>query len=261
MSRRDDVPRHIPRLRFRPTTQRDLPECFELLPQWLQPDETLRRAHAELWPRLLDNPAVFITTVMEDLALPPGRRIQGWGYGIVLAPAWVQRHALTTKPRAYVLRRIYAELLDGSFELMTDAEVGAVNAAGRLHMINFYAQRQNDLRDGYAQSVLLMANEAFRLATAGYNTEAMYLETSAYDAPASSSPGSLSGPTKTGRPWKGWRPTSAPCCSASRAKKHGRACRARPHVTFSSTSRRCSGSRPLSGGSCGSRCSTTAMRT
>jgi hypothetical protein len=178
-----DVPRRIPRLRFRPTTQRDLPECFELLPPWMRPDEALRRAHAELWPRLLENPAACITTVMEDLAMPPGRRIQGWGYGIALAPAWVERHALATRPRAWVIRRIYAELLEGSFELMTDAEVGAVNEAGTLHMINFYTQRQNDLSDGYAQSVLLVANEAFRLATSGFNTEAMYLETSAYDAP------------------------------------------------------------------------------
>lgn len=66
---------------------------------------------------------------------------------------------------------------------MTDAEVGAVNAAGRFHLINFYAQRQSDLNDAYAQSVLHMANEAFRLATAGYNTEAMYLETCAHEAP------------------------------------------------------------------------------
>jgi hypothetical protein len=178
-----NTPRQIPRLRCRPTTQRDLPECFTLLPPWIRPDEELRRAHAELWPRLLDDPSVLISTVMEDLALPAGRRIQGWGYGIVLPLHWVERQELMTRPRPWVIRQIYTDLRDGSLVPMTDAEVGAANAAGKFHLMNFYTQRQSDLSDAYAQSVLNVANEAFRLAAAGYNTEAMYLETSAQDAP------------------------------------------------------------------------------
>ena len=176
-------PRHVPRLRFRPTTRRDFPECLELLPSWLRLDERLRSALPDLWLRLLDEPAIT-TTLMEDLALPAGQRIQGWGWGIVLPEAWATQHGLTTKPAAHVTRQVYAGLLDGSLALMSDAEIGVVNAEGRYHFLNFYTQRHNDLSDPYTQSVLTIANEAFRLSAAGYNTQAMYFETSERDAPA-----------------------------------------------------------------------------
>ena len=173
---------HIPRLRFRPTTRTDLRECFELLPSWLNLEASLRAALPDLWLRIIDEPAVM-TTLMEDTALPPGQRIQGWGYGFVLPDAWVKREHLDTHPEAVVLRRIYAGLLDGSFKLMSDAEIGAANANGRFHYLNLYSQRRKDLDDPYVQSVFNIANEAFRMAISGHNTAAMYFETSAYDAP------------------------------------------------------------------------------
>jgi hypothetical protein len=183
-------PRHVPRLRFRPTTRRDFPESFELLPSWLQLDERLRSALPDLWLRLLDEPAIG-TTLMEDLALPAGERIQGWGWGIVLPEDWVERHALSSNPAAHVARQIYADLHQGILPLMSDAQVGLVNAEGRFHFFNFYTQRRNDLSDPYAQSVLTIANEAFRLSTTGYNTRAMYFETSVRDAPAIAAAGFL----------------------------------------------------------------------
>lgn len=178
-----DRPRHVPRLRFRPTTRRDFPECLELLPAWLALDSRLRAELPDLWLRLLDAPAIM-TTVMEDLAQPAGQRIQGWGWGIALPEAWAEQRGLTRNPAAHVVRQVCAGLLDGSLALMSDAEIGAVNADGRYHFLNFYAQRHNDLSDPYTQSVLTIANEAFRLSASGYNTQAMYFETSERDAPA-----------------------------------------------------------------------------
>jgi hypothetical protein len=177
------VKRHVPRLRFRPTTRRDFPECLELVPAWLVLDEHLRRALPDLWLRLLDEPAI-ITTVMEDLALPAGQRIQGWGWGIVLPESWAEQRGLTGAPASYVTRQIYAGLLDGSLALLSDAQIGVLNAEGRYHFLNFYTQRHNDLSDPYTQSVLTIANEAFRLSASGYKTQAMYFETSERDAPA-----------------------------------------------------------------------------
>jgi hypothetical protein len=203
------VRRHVPRLRFRPTTRRDFPESLELVPSWLVLEEDLRRALPDLWLRLLDEPAIG-TTVMEDLALPAGQRIQGWGWGIVLPEEWVERHALATKPAAHVARQIYAGLHEGTLPLMSDAQVGVVNAEGRFHFFNFYTQRHNDLSDPYAQSVLTIANEAFRLSATGYNTKAMYFETSARDAPAIAAAGFLHRPYADETSLEGLAPSERP---------------------------------------------------
>lgn len=209
----DRVKRHVPRLRFRPTTRRDFPECLELLPAWLVLEEGLRRALPDLWPRLLDEPAI-ITTVMEDLALPAGQRIQGWGWGIVLPEAWAEQRGLTRAPTSYVTRQIYGGLLDGSLALMSDAEIGVVNAEGRYHFLNFYTQRNDDLSDPYAQSVLTIANEAFRLSATGYNTQVMYFETSERDAPAIVAAGFLQRPYVDQRALQGLAPAGRPAFMA-----------------------------------------------
>jgi hypothetical protein len=174
---------HVARLRFRPTQPGDLPECFELLPEWLGLDDALRGALPDLWRRIIGLPSIT-STLMEDLALPAGQRIQGWGCGFVLPEDWVRQEQLDTRPAAFVIRRIYAGMLDGGFKLMNDAEVGAANAQGRFHFLNFYTQRRKDLSDPYVQSVFNIANEAFRIAGSGYNVQVMYFETSAQDAPA-----------------------------------------------------------------------------
>jgi hypothetical protein len=80
--------------------------------------------------------------------------------------------------------RVFTGILDGSFKLMDDAELGLANAQGQFHHLNSYAQRRKDLNDPYVQSVLNIANEAFRTAGAGYNLHTIYFETNAHDAPA-----------------------------------------------------------------------------
>jgi hypothetical protein len=176
-------PAHIARLRFRPTQPADLAECLELSSECLGLDDELRRALPGLWRRILGLPSIT-TTVMEDLAMPTGQRIQGWGYSFALPEDWIRQEQLDNRPSAFVVRRIYAGILDGSFKLMDDAELGHANAQGRYHYIHFYSQRHKDLNDPYVQSVFNIANEAFRTAASGFNLRAMYFETSAQDAPA-----------------------------------------------------------------------------
>lgn len=160
-----------------------MPECLELLPAWLALDERLRASLPDLWRRILDEPAVT-TTVMEDIALPAGQRIQGWGYGFVVPEPWAEREQLDSHPEAYAMRRLLAGIVDGSFQLLSDAEIGVVNAQRRFRFFNFYTQRRRALDDPYVQSVFNVANEAFRTAASGYNTHTMYFETSAPEAPA-----------------------------------------------------------------------------
>ena len=175
--------RPVPRLRYRPTNHRDLAECFELLPPWLGLDAALAAALPQLWARLLDQPAIT-STLMEDLALPEGRRIQGWGCGITLAPEWAERLGLASAPAPHVVRQVYAALHEGRLAPLSDREIGLANAQGRLTFLNLhYLQRHTDLDDPYAQSVLNIANEAFRVAAAGYKLQAMYIETSVADVP------------------------------------------------------------------------------
>ncbi len=154
-----------------------------MLPEWLGLDDDLRRALPDMWRRILGAPSIT-TTVMEDLALPAGQRIQGWGHGFTLPEDWIQQERLDSKPSAFVIRRIYAGILDGRFRLLDDAEIGVINAQGRFNHLNFYTQRRKDLNDPYVQSVFNIANEAFRTAAGGFNLQAMYFETSAQDAPA-----------------------------------------------------------------------------
>ena len=174
---------HTPRLRFRPTTPADFPECVELLPEWLNLGEPLRRALPDLWSRIHNEPPVR-TTIMEDLALPVGQRIQGWGCGFVLPDEWVERETLDGSPAAYLGRRLYADLHAGRFRLLADAQIGVLNAQGRIRFFNFYIQRQTDLQDPYVQSVFNIANEAFRFSASGYKYQAMYFETSLHEVPA-----------------------------------------------------------------------------
>ncbi|TDP71113.1 hypothetical protein [Roseateles toxinivorans] len=178
------APTHIPRLRYRPTTRHDLDECLgPLLPPWLGLDEALSSAFRGLWWRLLGEPGIT-STVMEDLALPPGQRIQGWGCGIALSSARARELELDTAPRAFMARQIYARLQRVDWAPMTDRELGQANARGEFCFFNMhYSQRHNDLDDPYVHSVINIANEAFRAAAGGYNTQAMYFETSVQGGP------------------------------------------------------------------------------
>ena len=193
--------RSAARLRFRPTLAADLAECAEMLPAWLP----LERARLQsLWVTLQQQPAAM-STVMEDLAQPAGRRIQGWGCGLVLPPDWVLRlglHGAALHPRAPVVPQVYAGLLDGSLVPPNDRELGTLNARGSLHFLNLhYAQRATDLSDDYALAVLNIANEAFRTAASGWRLHAMHFESSARDAPMFASAGFPIVPYAERGPW------------------------------------------------------------
>lgn len=139
----------------------------------------MTRALPALWQRLVDEPSM-VSGVMEDLAMPAGQRIQAWGVTMILPDALVQELALHAEPRVFVTRRIYAALLDGSFEPMSDRDIGIANARGTLTMmILHFSQRDHDISNPYVHSVIAIANDAFRAFHDGYNTHAIYYETGA----------------------------------------------------------------------------------
>lgn len=154
----------------------DLAECFELLPPWLGLDDATARALPALWERIVDEPSM-VTGLMEDLALPPGQRIQGWGVTMILPQALVHELQLHGQPRSFVTRRIYAALNDGSFRPMGDRDIGIENARGTLTMmILHFSQRDHDIANPYVHSVIAAANDTFRAFHDGYNLHAIYYE-------------------------------------------------------------------------------------
>jgi hypothetical protein len=169
--------------------RRDLPECFELLPPWLGLDDELARALPALWDRLVDQPSM-VSGLVEDLALPPGRRIQGWGVTMIIPQALARTLELDRQPKAFVSRRVYAALHDGSFEPMSDREIGVANARGTLTMLVLhYSQRKLDDSSPYVRSVIVNANDTFRTFHDGYNLDAIYYEVGALHHPAALSAG------------------------------------------------------------------------
>jgi len=183
--------RHTPRMRARTLTRSDLAECMELLPDWLDLGPELRRALPALWERLVDSPAM-ITGVTEDMAMPPGQRIQGWGVTLVLPREWVPRLQLDSAPQPHVSRRIYAALVDGSLPLMTDRDVGQGNAGqGLAMMVLHHSIRENRLGDAYMGALLNVANEAFRNHHGGYHLAEIYFEASALQGPGVAAAGFL----------------------------------------------------------------------
>jgi hypothetical protein len=142
-------------------------------------DEALARQLPGLWNRLVDEPSM-VTGLVEDLALPVGKRIQGWGVTMILPQALVRTLELDAQPRAFVTQRVYTALLDGSFEPMSDREIGVANAQGALTMmILHYSQRDHDISNPYVHSVIASANDTFRAFHDGYNLRAIYFETGA----------------------------------------------------------------------------------
>ena len=167
------------RLRYRPITHRDLAECLTLLPAWLGLSASLKNALPQLWTRLIDEPSM-ITGAVEDLAQPPGQRMQAWGVTMVLPQTLAKRLALGDRPDPFVSRRVYEAMLDGSFVPMSDREIGEANARGELTMlILHFSQRGHDLSNPTVQKVIAMANDTFRTFHDGYNLQAIYYETGA----------------------------------------------------------------------------------
>jgi hypothetical protein len=176
-------PRRVPRLRYRPIFRRDLAECFGLLPPWLGFDDELARGLPALWDRLVDEPSM-VSGVIEDLALPPGERIQAWGVTMIIPETLVRALYLDREPKAFVTRDIYAALRNGSFEPMSDREIGIANAQGTLTMfILHFSQRDYDISSPYVQSLIAVANDAFRAFHDGYNMKAIYYESGVINHP------------------------------------------------------------------------------
>jgi hypothetical protein len=170
---------HLPRLRSRPLRAHDLSECLNLLPPYLSFDAAARERLARWWVQAVDAPGM-ITGVMEDMALPPGQRIQGWGVSIVAPPPLVERLDLLGTPSAHLTQRAYRELVDGGVALLDDREVGQLNARGEsvLQILHF-TLKQVDIADPYAQKVLALANDGFRAFHDGYQWRTMVYESNA----------------------------------------------------------------------------------
>jgi hypothetical protein len=173
---------HLPRLRNRPLRAHDLAECMGLLPSYLALDAAQRARIARWWEKSVDAPALM-SGVMEDMALPPGRRIQGWGVSIIAPPALVERLDLLGSPRAHLTRRAYHELTEGGIALPDDREIARLNGAGELVLLilHFTLQR-GDLDDPYAHKVVALANDSFRAFHDGHQWRAMVYENNAVSA-------------------------------------------------------------------------------
>ncbi len=172
-----DPPRAIARLRHRPVARRDIAECFELLPPWLGLNDEHVAEIRQVWDWLIDEPSL-LAGVIEDLALPPGKRIQAAGVTLIVPQSLVRALDLDGQPRAFIARRIYRALRDGSFKPMTDREIGIENARGELTMmILHFSQRDHDIANPYVQDVITMANDTFRTFHDGFNLRAVYYET------------------------------------------------------------------------------------
>jgi hypothetical protein len=172
---------HLPRLRTRPTRAHDLAECLQLLPPYLSLDAAARERVARWWERVVDAPGM-ISGVMEDMALPAGQRIQGWGVSIVAPPPLVERLDLLGTPSAHLAQRAYSDLVDGGVALLDDREVAQHNGRGDsvLLIMHFTLQRGSaDFSDPYAQKVIALANDGFRAFHDGYHWRTMVYENAA----------------------------------------------------------------------------------
>jgi hypothetical protein len=171
---------HLPRLRSRPLRAHDLPECLKLLPPYLSFDAAERERVARWWEQVVDAPGL-ISGVMEDMALAPGQRIQGWGVSIIAPPVLVERLDLLGTPSAHLAQRAYRDLIDGRAALLDDREVAQQNGRGEpvLLILHFTLQRGADFSDPYAQKVIALANDGFRAFHDGYQWRTMVYENSA----------------------------------------------------------------------------------
>jgi DNA-binding CsgD family transcriptional regulator len=195
--------RPIPRLRWRPTREADLPQCMALLPAWLGLDDR-KPALQALWAELLDDPAIT-TTVMEDLALPAPQRLLGWGCSVVLPTAHAQALGLLDdppRPPGPLVAGLYQRWMAG--EPRPDLKALAeANGQGQLHLLNLhYAQRPANLADPLALAVLAVANDAFRFAVGGWQLQAMHIEGCAADVPMFTAAGFPVCPYAQSGPWE-----------------------------------------------------------
>lgn len=170
-----------PRLRYRLPTAHDLPECTAVLPPWLGLSDNLMAQLPALWAGIIEHVAV-LPGVIEDLNKPPGQRIQGFGFTVVLPTSMAD--TLAAHPSPFAARQVYQGLADGTLQLPQEQDIAKANAdQGVSMLVLHYAQRNMDLSDPYCHSLLHEALEMFRIIHSGYRIRRFYQEGTAADAP------------------------------------------------------------------------------
>ncbi len=173
-------PDYLPRLRLRPFAREDAAEALSLLPAWVGMDSADHAGLVALWQRLADQPAL-VSAVHEDMALPPGHRLQAWGVTLVLPSSWLAQclpggQADPARCR-HATHDVYRALLSGQLALPTDREIGQANAGeGVVFLAMHYSQHETDLTQPYALRMLNMANEGLRISHAGYRIQAFFMQ-------------------------------------------------------------------------------------
>jgi hypothetical protein len=174
------------RLRFRPMQRADVAECMHLLPPWLDLTAAEREQLPRLWQTLAEHPAT-VCGVQEEMALPTGQRLQGWGATLVMSSDWWQGVApegsVDVTRATHATRDAYRALLNGR-RLPDEREIGRANAGpGIVFLALHYRQHAADLNDPYALRLLNMANESFRMHHAGYRIQAFFQQAMLADEP------------------------------------------------------------------------------
>ena len=178
-----DPARRAPRLRHRPATRADLPECMALVLAWLALDDATRAGLPALWERLVEEPSVM-ASITEDLGSPAGSRILSFAVAMAITPALIAELALDTAPHPHVARRVYRALLDGRYMPMTEREIGLASAAADLHLLGLhFGMVSRDFSEPLAQSLIVMGAESFRIGLSGYNLRAFYFENCQFHEP------------------------------------------------------------------------------
>lgn len=161
-------------VRGRALRHADLAEAQSLLPGWLALDDDLRATLPVLWTRLLGQPG-FSAEVIEDLSLPPGRRLVGMGMTVALDAAWQAR--LREAPPAQAGAGWYRDFAAGRTAPLDDRSLGRANAAGEVGMLVLhYAQRAIDPACHEVQQVMLVAMQLFRQAHGGLQLRDLWQE-------------------------------------------------------------------------------------
>jgi hypothetical protein len=175
------------RLRLRPFRRDDAAEAACLLPPWMHADPEHLQALTALWQQVADEPAV-VSAVQEDMALPAGHRLQGWGFSLIMPRGWADGLMADGQADAarcsHAARDVYAALLGGHMALPTEREIARANAGdGIAFLAMHYGQHEMDMTQPYALRVLNMANEGLRVMHAGYRVAAFYMQATAADEP------------------------------------------------------------------------------
>jgi len=162
------------RLQVRPATHADLYACVDLLPAWLPLDDHVRARLPAIWTNLLHQPS-FNADILEDIGADGGSRLLAMGMSIALCESWQDR--LASSPPYCAAAEVYRGLYDGSFAPLSDAELGVLNASGRVaFLVLHYSQRIVDMSDPDTINLLQVAMNAFRTTHSGYRLSRLYQE-------------------------------------------------------------------------------------